>query len=175
MFTEENINENLLKKIKNSRYEKDIEFVKLFDRYVNFLEDEKRSTPIKTMFVEEKDDIDRSTLYSFEGPFQLLHTDMSNLEFLGKLATDPKYYLFFLDILTSKIYVSPMKSKKFILNKMEILYKEVEGKRKDKKTRVQTDQEFRQNKIFDLNEKYNVDMFLIAVRGGKACAAKQKL
>ena len=106
---------------------------------------------------------------------QLLHTDVGNLEFLGKLATDPKYYLFFLDILTSKIYVYPMKSKKFILNKMEILYKEVEGKRKDKKTRVQTDQEFRQNKIFDLNEKYNVDMFLIAVRGGKACAAEQKL
>ena len=127
------------------------------------------------MFVEKKHDSDRSTLYSFEGLFQLLHTDMGNLEFLGKLATDPKYYLLFVDLFTSKIYVYPMKSKTFILNEMEIFYKEVEGKRKEQKTRLQTDQEFRQNKIFDLNEKYNVDMFSIAVRGGKACAAEQKL
>ena len=133
LFTEENINENQLKKIKKSRYEKDIECVKLFDRYVNFLEDEKRSTPIKTMFVEKKDDIDRSALYSFQGPFQLLHTDMGNLEFLGKLATDPKYYLLFVNLLTSKVYVYPMKSKTFILNKMQIFYKKVEGKRKDQK------------------------------------------
>ena len=34
---EENTNDKLLK-IKKSRYEKDIEFVKLFDRNVNFLE-----------------------------------------------------------------------------------------------------------------------------------------
>ena len=36
LFTEENINDKLLKKIKKSTYEKDIEFVKLFDRNVNF-------------------------------------------------------------------------------------------------------------------------------------------
>ena len=106
---------------------------------------------------------------------QLLHTDVGNLEFLGKLVTDLKYYLLLVDLFTSKIYVYPMKSKKFILNKMEIFYKEVEGKRKDQKARLQTDQEFRQNKIFDLNEKYNADMFSIAVRGGKACAVEQKL
>ena len=38
----------------------------------------------------KKDDIDRSTLCSFDGPFQLLHASVGNLEFLGKLATDPK-------------------------------------------------------------------------------------
>ena len=42
LFTEEKINDKLLKKIKKSGYEKDIQFVKLFDRNVNFLEDEKR-------------------------------------------------------------------------------------------------------------------------------------
>ena len=68
-----------------------------------------------------------------------------------------------------------MKSRKSILNKMEIFYKEVEGKRKGQKTRLQTDQEFKQKKIFDLNKKYNVDIFLTAVRGGKAFAAEQKL
>ena len=90
LFTEENINDKLLKKIKDSKYEKYIEFVKLSDRYVNFLEDEKSTIPIKTTLVEKKkNDIDRSTLYSFDGPFQLLHADAGNLEYLGKSATDP--------------------------------------------------------------------------------------
>ena len=73
------------------KYEKGIEFVKLFDRDVNFSEDEKSTIPKKTTFVEKKDDIDRPTLYSFDGPFQLLHANVGNLEFLGKSATDPKY------------------------------------------------------------------------------------
>ena len=34
-------------------------------------------------FVEKKDDVDRSTLYIFDGPFQLLNADVGNLEFLG--------------------------------------------------------------------------------------------
>ena len=58
---------------------------------------------------------------------------------------------------------------------MEIFYKEVEGKRKGKKARLQTKQEFKQNKIFDLNKKYNVGIFSTAVRGGKGFAAEQKL
>ena len=68
-----------------------------------------------------------------------------------------------------------MKSRKSTLNKMEIFHKEVEGKRKGQKTRLQTNQKFKQNKIFDLNKKFNVDIFLTAVRGGKAFAAEQKL
>ena len=133
-FTEEKIIDKFLKKIEKSRYGKDIEFVKLFDRNVNLLEDERRSVPIKTTFVEKRDDVDRSTLYSFDGPFQLLHADVSNLEFLRKSATDPKYYLLFVDLFTSKVYAYPMKSRKSILNKMEIFRKEVEGKIKRQKT-----------------------------------------
>ena len=89
LFAEENINDKLLKKVKDSKNEKYIEFVKLSDRYVNFLEDEKSTIPKKTTLIEKKDDIDRSTLYSFDGPFQLLHADAGNLEYLGKSATDP--------------------------------------------------------------------------------------
>ena len=37
------------------------------------------------------------------------------------------------------------------------------------------DQEFKQKKIFDLEKKYNVDMFSTNMRGGKAFAAEQKL
>ena len=80
----------------------------------------------------KKDDIDRLTLYSFNGPFRLLHADVSNIDFLGKSATNPKYCLLFVDLFTSKVYVYPMKSRKSISNKMEIFYKEVEGKRKGK-------------------------------------------
>ena len=47
LFTEENINDKFFKKIKKSRYEKDIEFVKLFDRNENFLEDAKSTIPKK--------------------------------------------------------------------------------------------------------------------------------
>ena len=54
-------------------------------------------------------------------------------------------------------------------------YKEVEEKRKGQKTRLQTDQEITRKKIFDLNKKYNVNMFSTALRGGKAFATKEKL
>ena len=58
---------------------------------------------------------------------------------------------------------------------MEVFYKEVEGKRKGQKTRLQTDQEFKHKKIFHLDKKFNVEMFSMAVRGGKAFVAEQKL
>ena len=51
LFTKENINDKLLKKIKKYKYEKDIEFVKLFGRNVNFLEDQKSAISIKIIFV----------------------------------------------------------------------------------------------------------------------------
>ena len=54
LFTEENINDKLLKKINKSRCEKDIEFVKLFERNVNYLEDEKSCVSIKTTFAGKK-------------------------------------------------------------------------------------------------------------------------
>ena len=68
-----------------------------------------------------------------------------------------------------------MKSRKSIANKIACFYKKVEEKRKGQKTRLQTDQEFKQKKIFELNKKYNADMFSTLVRGGKSFAAEQKL
>ena len=38
--------------------------------------------------------------------------------------------------------------------------------------RLQTDFKFKQKKVYDLNKKYNVEMFSTAVSGGKAFAAK---
>ena len=58
---------------------------------------------------------------------------------------------------------------------MDIFYKNIENKRKRQKMRLQTDQEIKQRKNFELNKKYKVDMFSTAVRGGKAFAVEQKL
>ena len=75
----------MLKKLKKLTYVRDKEFVNLFVNSVDsFEDDEKKSLPIKTTFVEIKDNIDRSTLYSVDGPLQLLHVDVGSLEFLGK-------------------------------------------------------------------------------------------
>ena len=41
--------------------------------------------------------------------------------------------------------------------------------------RFQTDQEFKQKKIFELNEKFNLEMYSTNLRGRKAFAAEQKI
>ena len=71
--------------------------------------------------------IDRSILYSFDGPFQLIHADVGNLEFLGKNATIPRYILLAVDLDSSKVYVYPMNSRKKILQKMKLFYDEIKN------------------------------------------------
>ena len=104
-----------------------------------------------------------------------MHADVGDLRFLGKSAADPRYCLLLVDLFTSKVYVYGMKSRSLVPLKLEKFYKEVANKRKNKKTRLQTDLEFKQKKILALNKKYNGDMFSTAVRGGKAFAAEQEL
>ena len=41
--------------------------------------------PTRLDYVEKRE-IDRSPLYSFDGPFQLLHVDVVNLEFFRKIS-----------------------------------------------------------------------------------------
>ena len=113
----------------------------------DFNNEKKSFAPIKAIFIEKSDDIDRSTLCSFHGPFQLLHADMENLEFLGKSAADPKYCLLILDLFSSKTYTYPMKNRKLVAAKLKNFYKEVEEKRKNIKTRHRTDLEFKQKKF----------------------------
>ena len=104
-----------------------------------------------------------------------MHGNIGDLCFLGKSATDPKYCLLLVDLFTSKVYVYGMKNRSLIPLKLERFYKEVANKRKNRKMRLQTDLEFKQKEIYDLNKKYNVEMFSSAVRGCKASAAEQKL
>ena len=68
----------LLKKLKKSTYTKDKQLLKLIDlleNNVKKINDDK--VPIRVDYVEKRE-IDRSTLYIFDGPFQLLHADVAN-------------------------------------------------------------------------------------------------
>ena len=128
----------------------------------------------RTNYVEKRD-IDRSTLYSFNGRFQLFHADVGNLEFLRKNATFPQHVLVLVDLFSSKIYTFLMRSRKQIRQRLEQFYEEVKRKRKGKKMKLQVNQEFQQVRIKDLNKQNNVEMFSTSLRGGKAFAAGQKI
>ena len=125
--------------------------------------------------LKKNDDFDRSTSFNIQAPFDLSHADVGDLRFLGKSAVDPKYCLLLVDLFTSKVYVYGMKNRSLTPLKLEKFYKEVANKPKNKKTRLRTDLEFKQKKIFALNKKYNADMFSTTVRGRIAFAAEQKL
>ena len=58
---------------------------------------------------------------------------------------------------------------------MKLFYDEVRSKRKNKRIRLQIDNEFQQVKIKDLNNENNVEMFTSSVRSGKAFAAEQRI
>ena len=78
------------------------------------------------------------------------------------------------DLFTSKTYSYPMKNRKLIVLKLEKFYKDVENKKKNKKTRLQTDLEFKQKNFFDFNKKCNIEMFSTAVRGAICRGTKDK-
>ena len=173
-FASEKINKQLIKKIERSKFEKDIIFLKLYNNIKNVNLDEKEEIPTFVPFIENKKDIDNSTLYSFNGPFQLLHADIADIRFFSKSAVDPHCCLLFVDLFTQNIYTFPMKKRNLLKKKMQIFYEEIQHKRKER-MRLQTDLEFQQNEIKNLNKKYNVEMFSTRVRGGKAFAAEQKI
>ena len=173
LFASDQLNKQLIKKVKKSHYEKDSVFINLYDKVKHVNIEEENTAPIFSPFVESKKNIDKSTLYSFNGPFQLLHADIADIRFFSKSAVDPKYCLLFVDLFTQKIYTYPMKKRNNLKRKMEIFYQEVDQKRKEKMLRLQTDLEFQQNEIKKLNKKYNVEMFSTRLRGGNA--AEQKI
>ena len=181
LFIQEQLNDKLLKKLNKSKYKKDKEFVNRFNLLVdkktdfNKKDNGRYSIPIKAECVQKSDDIDHSLLYSIQAPFDLLDSDVGDLHFLGKSAADAEYCLLLVDLFTSKVYICGMKNRSLIPLKLERFYKKVANKPKNKKMRLQTGLEFKQKNFYDLNKKYNIDMFLTAVRGGKAFAAKQKL
>ena len=179
LFAIDKISVRLLNRLKKSSYEKDQVFYRLFKKLENEEEEEKEEIqiPFYTPFIEQRKDIDRSSaLYSINGPLQFFHADLAYLQFFAKSAVDPKYALVCVDLFTSKVYVYTLRTKNNLFKKVEEFYKEIDDKQnKNEKMRLQVDLEFQQNKIKELNKKYNVDMFSTKIRGGKAYAAEQKI
>ena len=106
LFAEEKIKNNLLKK---SKYSNDKQpKVNIFSQKSRRNNKKnKQAIPIRLVFIEKRD-IDRLTLYSIDGPFQLIQADIADLRFLGKSATHPKYCLLAVDVFSSKVYNYPM-------------------------------------------------------------------
>ena len=179
LYAIDRINARLLNKVRKSSYEKDKVFYKLFKKLENEdVIEENSKIPFYTPFVEQKKDIDRSSaLYTVNAPLQFFHADLAYLQFFAKSAVDPKYALLCVDLFTSKVYVYTMRTKNNLAKKIEEFYKEIDSKRDkdDEKMRLQVDLEFQQNKIKELNKKYNVQMFTTKNRGGKAYFAEQKI
>ena len=153
-YATDKITKTLIKKARNSLYKKDIVFVNIY----NGLENKKlllEKVPLNTPFVEKKQDIIRTTLYSFSRPFEALQADIAYISFLARSAVDPKFCLLFVDLFTSKIDTYPMKKRNLLAKKkMELFYKDIEKKRLGK-MRLQIDQEFKQRNIEQLNKKFN--------------------
>ena len=135
LFSEVKIDEQLLKKFKKSKYIKDSLFLKLIFLADNRPENQEKM-PTRADSIK-KQEIDRSTLYSFDARIQLVHADVRNLEFLGSSATIPRYVLLTGDLYRSKVYVYPMHSRKQILQKIALFYNEIKNKRKNKLMRLQ--------------------------------------
>ena len=82
IFAEEVLDKKLLNRLRKSKYETDkllFKFVNLSDSKFIFNE---HKAPTRADYVEKRE-IDRSTSYSFDGPFHLLHADVGN--FLEKM------------------------------------------------------------------------------------------
>ena len=98
MFAEEILDKKLLLKLKKSKHVEYKKLVNLNNSNVIFEPENVK----RTDYVEKKQEIDHSRLYSFDAPFQLFHADVGNLEFLGKNATFPQYVLVLVDLFSSK-------------------------------------------------------------------------
>ena len=70
-------------------------------------------------------------------------------------------------------FIHTQRKKNILAKKIELLYKDIE-KNRFGKMRLQTDQEFKQRNIEELNKKINVEMCSTHLRGPKAFAAEPK-
>ena len=82
-YSADNIARTLLNKSRKSAYEKDRVFYKIYksleDKDVIY-DSKKTRIPFYTSFVEQKEDIDRSSaLYSVNAPLQFFHIDVTDI------------------------------------------------------------------------------------------------
>ena len=170
----ENLSRTILNKARKSAFDKDKVFVNLYNQLKDKNLYENNNLRLVLPFVNKRSNIDHSTFYSISKPFELLHADIADLRFLARSVIDPKYSLLVVDLITSKIYVYPMRNRSLLVKKLKLFYEDIMQKRTGR-MRLQTDLEFKQNQIKKLNDEFNIKMFHTKVRGGKAFAAEQKI
>ena len=139
-------------------------------------------TVINMLFTQERFGTQHGEmLNTIDGPFQLVHADLVDLHFFNKSAAAPKHCLVCLSMFTLKTYMYSVKQKSQLRNKLEAFYEETDNKRSYLKKenrhhmRLQTDQEFNQNEIKVLNDKFNVEHFNSKLNAGHAEGAEQKI
>ena len=103
-FEEEILDKNLLLKLKKSKYAADKNFFKIVNLLDNNVIFDNNDRANRTDYIEKRE-IGHSALYSFDGPFQLFHADVGNLEFLGKNATFPQCVLILVDLFFHLKYI----------------------------------------------------------------------
>ena len=132
LFASEKINKQLIKKIKRSKYEKDITFLKLYNIIENVNLDEKEEIPTFVPFIENKKILIIRLCTVLMALFNYYMLILPIYVFFSKSAADPHYCLLFVDLFTQKIYTFPMKKRNLLKKKMQAFYEEVEHKRKER-------------------------------------------
>ena len=115
---------------------------------------------INTPFVQERSSTRREDmLHTIDGPMQLVHADVTDLNFFSKSAVAPKYCLLCVNMFTSKTSIYSMKRKSQMAEKLEKFLLETQELRKylikDGRGKIclQTNQEFNQNEIKEIAKK----------------------
>ena len=131
-YTTTKLTKALIKKAQTAAYVKDKVFANLHDELDDKDFHKNENLSLVTPYIDKRTNIDHSTLYSFNKPFEILHVDIADLRFLSKSAADPKYCLLLVDLFTSKINVYPMKNRSLLAKKLELIYNDNNLKEQEK-------------------------------------------
>ena len=182
----ETLNEKTVRNISKTRYAKNKILNNLHNSFIKSggkaNEFSSKKVVLTIPFIQEKLVIWRSDmLHTIDGPMQLIRTDLRNLHFFSKSTVAPKYYLVCLDLFTSKTYTYQNEKKSQLSAKLEKFYPDTENLREHLKEEnrhqmwLQTDQEFNQNEIAEINKKHNVLHYNSKLNDGHAVGAQQKI
>ena len=96
----------------------------------------KTKVVINTPFVQERAVTQRGEmLNTIDGPMELVHADVADLNSFNKSVVAPKYCLLCVDLFTSKVYTYGMKKKSQLADKLEKFYLEIADVKKKKEKR----------------------------------------
>ena len=113
-------------------YNKDDVFVKLYKQLEDKSFHKNENLSLATPYIDKKTNIDHSTFYSISRPFEELYADIADLRFLAKSAVDFIYCLLIVDLITSIIFLHPMKNRSLLAKKKEVFYNNMQPKRTGK-------------------------------------------